>query len=213
MTLADLVLRLLLSPRDRETVSGDLLEEYREHVLPSRGRVLAALWYWRQVIGFARPLTVGLALGVLAGVYNVIDTAIEPLADDSSGAMLRLFAVVLAAFCLPAGLAGVRTRRFRDTVLAGLVVGATTFFVLCIANTIRINVFLDTIQYRDDWRNLMLRFTHSGDPSLRHFVNREFLGGDVAMTAFGAVAGSICGIAAGLVQTTTRLVSERRWSR
>jgi hypothetical protein len=45
-------LLLLLLPADsRETVSGDLLEEYREARMPALGRLRANLWYWRQVTG------------------------------------------------------------------------------------------------------------------------------------------------------------------
>jgi hypothetical protein len=41
-----------LSPRDRETVSGDLLEEYREEQLPRVGSPRANIWYLRQSISF-----------------------------------------------------------------------------------------------------------------------------------------------------------------
>ena len=50
---AEAALRLLLMPRDRETVPGDLLEEYRESIHPARGRRAADRWYVRQVAGFA----------------------------------------------------------------------------------------------------------------------------------------------------------------
>jgi hypothetical protein len=42
-----------LSARDRETISGDLLEEYREERVPRLGRTRANIWYMRQVISFA----------------------------------------------------------------------------------------------------------------------------------------------------------------
>jgi hypothetical protein len=42
-----------LSPRDRETVSGDLREEYLEDRLPRLGRFRADLWYLRQIAGIA----------------------------------------------------------------------------------------------------------------------------------------------------------------
>lgn len=45
-------LALLLHPRDRETISGDLLEEYREAKLPSLGPIRANCWYLRQVMSF-----------------------------------------------------------------------------------------------------------------------------------------------------------------
>ena len=46
-------LLFFLSARDRETVSGDLLEEYREERMPRLGRMRANIWYMRQVISFA----------------------------------------------------------------------------------------------------------------------------------------------------------------
>jgi hypothetical protein len=47
------LLRLTLATRDRETISGDLLEEYREAQVPGRGRLRANLWYLRQVADIA----------------------------------------------------------------------------------------------------------------------------------------------------------------
>jgi hypothetical protein len=48
---AEALLRLLLKPEDRESVSGDLLEEYRQSILPERGKGADA-WYLCQVAGF-----------------------------------------------------------------------------------------------------------------------------------------------------------------
>lgn len=45
-------LALLLSPRDRETIPGDLLEEYRDEQAPRLGALGANLWYLRQSISF-----------------------------------------------------------------------------------------------------------------------------------------------------------------
>jgi len=45
---AESLLRLLLKPEDQESVTGDLLEEYRETIVPERGRAADA-WYVRQV--------------------------------------------------------------------------------------------------------------------------------------------------------------------
>ncbi len=46
------LLLFLLSPRDRETVSGDLHEEFMEVKLPHLGPLRARLWYGRQVLSF-----------------------------------------------------------------------------------------------------------------------------------------------------------------
>lgn len=45
---ADSLLRMLLKPADRESVSGDLLEQYRDTIVPARGSGADA-WYIRQV--------------------------------------------------------------------------------------------------------------------------------------------------------------------
>ena len=49
---AESVLRALLEPRNRDTVTGDLLEEYREVVVPERGSLGAKIWYIGQVASF-----------------------------------------------------------------------------------------------------------------------------------------------------------------
>ena len=41
-----------LPARDRETISGDLLEEYREEQVPRVGSLQANIWYARQSISF-----------------------------------------------------------------------------------------------------------------------------------------------------------------
>jgi hypothetical protein len=49
---AEATLCLLLKPDDRESVSGDLLEEYRQTIRPALGEHAADWWYLRQVGGF-----------------------------------------------------------------------------------------------------------------------------------------------------------------
>ena len=39
------MVRWFLAPRDRETITGDLLEEYREEAVPARGHARATVWY------------------------------------------------------------------------------------------------------------------------------------------------------------------------
>ncbi|MBZ5575606.1 MAG: hypothetical protein LAP40_03475 [Acidobacteriia bacterium] len=43
-------LRALLAPRDRDTITGDLLEEYREVAVPALGTYGAGRWYLRQAL-------------------------------------------------------------------------------------------------------------------------------------------------------------------
>jgi hypothetical protein len=49
---AEALLERLLSEYTRETVVGDLREQFIESVLPQRGRFRADLWYLRQVASF-----------------------------------------------------------------------------------------------------------------------------------------------------------------
>ena len=45
---AEAVVRWFLSPRDRDTITGDLLEEYREVAVPTWGHARATVWYLGQ---------------------------------------------------------------------------------------------------------------------------------------------------------------------
>jgi hypothetical protein len=47
---AESLLRMMLASKDRDAVSGDLLEEYRQTIVPERGAA-ADRWYLRQVAG------------------------------------------------------------------------------------------------------------------------------------------------------------------
>lgn len=72
---AEAILRLVLSADDFETVSGDLIEEYRRAVYPARGRSRANRWYMRQVAGFIWRSTWG--WGVLLAALFVGRTALD----------------------------------------------------------------------------------------------------------------------------------------
>lgn len=50
---AESVLKHVLNPRDRESILGDLLEEYREERFSNLGRARANLWYIRQMLSIA----------------------------------------------------------------------------------------------------------------------------------------------------------------
>src|SRR5262245_25713216 len=53
---AESLLRLMLPRENRDSVSGDLLEEYRESIVPALGRG-ADRWYVRQVAGYVLRMT------------------------------------------------------------------------------------------------------------------------------------------------------------
>jgi hypothetical protein len=67
---AEAILRSLLRPADRESISGDLLEEYRAARRPSLGVSRANIWYFRHVLSMLWHLIRPCAL-VLVGT-NVL---------------------------------------------------------------------------------------------------------------------------------------------
>jgi hypothetical protein len=199
MKWGDFVLRLLVRRRDRETISGDLLEEYREHVLPTRGPWSARLWYVRQILSFASPMVWGLAIGVVLGTLQLVNTAVSPLADDDAGGMLFVVAVVSLLWTLVSVAASLPTRRFKDALIAGMVAGLATMAVFDVTSILRVNFFLDQIRYRDDWVNLVARFDASTAPNLRAYANWEYVRGTPIVLAIGVVAGGFCGAFAGVI--------------
>jgi hypothetical protein len=204
MKWADIALRFLLWPRDRETISGDLIEEYREEVLPDRGALRARLWYARQVASFVSPVAWGLTIGIVAGALQLIDTAIDPLADDTAGVMLSIVGTLLLLFTMASYVASLRSEHFRDAILAGLLVGLAAFAVLHLSAIVRVNVFLDQIQYRGDWTNLVDRFHASRFQSLRAYANYEYVSGTPLLLAIGGGAGAVCGMVSGAIHKVLR---------
>jgi hypothetical protein len=144
-------------------------------------------------------VTWGLAIGIVAGSLLLIDTAIAPLADDSPGVMLAIVGSLILLWTLASYAATRRTDRFRDAIFAGLLVGLATIAVVHVAAIVRVNVFLDEIQYRDDWLNLVARFRSSGFQSLRAYANYEYLTDTPILLLLGAGMGSLCGAVSGAI--------------
>ena len=72
---AEAVLRLVVKGADFDAISGDLLEEYRDRIYPTRGQERADSWYVWQVLGYAMR-SVGV-WGALIGVAVVARTALD----------------------------------------------------------------------------------------------------------------------------------------
>jgi hypothetical protein len=122
---AEIALRLLLTPEDGETVSGDLLEHYREHVRPTRGWLRADLWYLRQVAGFAWR-TNGL-WAVLWGAAFLVRTAFDWLLPTTDFQLRSTISTILSfAILISAGSwAAWRTR----SVAAGPMAAVITLLI------------------------------------------------------------------------------------
>jgi hypothetical protein len=90
------MLRSLLRPADRESISGDLLEEYRAARRPSLGALRANIWYVRHVLSvlwhLIQPCALALVgINVLRVLLAVIGRGV--LANDpAEGGLLALIA-------------------------------------------------------------------------------------------------------------------------
>jgi len=74
------LLESLLPYGEAETIVGDLIEEYRDAVLPARGQLQANIWFVRQVAGFAwrAPVAGGLVVAAFIAGRFVLDTFAPP---------------------------------------------------------------------------------------------------------------------------------------
>ena len=121
---AERVLQAFLSSRSFESVSGDLFEEYRDTVFPSRGQSAADRWYLSQVLSYARRSAGAWAM-LFAAAY-LIRTAIDwrlPTTDFQMRATVTT-SVAFAIFLLAGLLAGARSGSVRSGAIVGVVAAA-----------------------------------------------------------------------------------------
>jgi hypothetical protein len=119
---AEVLLRVFLRPGDFESVSGDLLEEYRDSVHPSRGPRGADVWYVRQVLGFVwRGARLWAALFAAAFIARTAVDWLSPTADFHSRATISTFVGVSILL-----IAGFWAASRSGSVVAGLVMGVAT---------------------------------------------------------------------------------------
>jgi len=198
------MLRALLKPRDRETVTGDLLEEYREVILPARGRARALRWYLAQMLLLVGSVAFGVAIGAGLGVWILVDTAVAPLAEDTPLAVGSMFAGLLVLFAVPGFTARRRGGRARDSMQAGAIAGALAMALFCLLGIVRVNVFLDVIRDRSDWEGLIADFAGSGFGSLRAYANYVYMKDLILMPMIWASAGAASGALGGLLAAIER---------
>jgi hypothetical protein len=125
---AEEVLRILLAAKDRETVRGDLLEQYREDIEPMRGRRKANRWYLTQVAGFAwRPVRLWALLFAVTYVSRGVLDGLLPTNDFATRAAVSTV-FTFAAFVGCGATAAWRTGLARSGALAGIVTAAVAPF-------------------------------------------------------------------------------------
>jgi hypothetical protein len=124
---AESLLRMLLPTEDRDSVSGDLLEEYRESIVPALGGG-ADGWYVRQVASYV--LRKAWIWGALVGAILVTRYLFDTLAPVryTAGVVHPRSAIMsyslMATFALCAGWQAWRSGHLRSGVLVALATAA-----------------------------------------------------------------------------------------
>jgi hypothetical protein len=169
---AELVLRLLLQPEDAEPVSGDLLEEYRDSIYPSRGRWRANLWFVRQVAGFAWRGTAiwGLMVGLTAPTSFPVFTA---------------WSLPLPALCLLLVASGRRAWQ-TGSVPRGMLAACS---ISAIATLVAVAVLLMRVAAAGEPSNGPMPNLHESRPLVSLLVPMLMFATGTAVGTVGAVAG------------------------
>jgi hypothetical protein len=145
----------------------------------------------------ASPLLLGVIVGLLFGSVNLLATWLDPLQDDTPATLLLFYGPMFSIWALVSFLAARRTGRFSSGVTTGVAVAFATFCLFEAFIVLRVNLFLERLTDRVDWQRLMARFLASGDPSLRSFVNLEYLRGAPLKIATASAIGGIMGALGG----------------
>jgi hypothetical protein len=173
---AETLLQLLLKPKDRESVSGDLLEEYRETIVPALGPA-AERWYVRQVGSFLLRASWGWG-AVLGGVLvtrYLFDT-LAPPADYGIRATVLTYMIIGA--CVLAGFAAAwRTQSIRAGILTSFS-AATIGALLSIGGTAVMLAIWHDPATLDAWR------TSGG-------LKEAFIDVPLKLIALGVVIGAV----------------------
>lgn len=193
---AETALRLFVAARDRDTIAGDLVEEYREAILPRLGRAGARWWYLRQVVSLISSARLGLALGVVLALGAFAANVVLPVA--TSGFVDRDDPAPVAIVCLllwaAAGwLAWRRTGSVAAAARAGAVAALVSMGCVMLAFLLIDNLFLDVVSRQPE---KIWLFQHSHFHSMRTYINAAHARGALFVLPLLTAAGAVCGAAA-----------------
>jgi hypothetical protein len=194
---------------EKSPIIGDLVEEYREVVLPGRGRLAAYSWFIRQFASLVRPWMWGVALGTVLGALNLLATAYRPLLEDDGAILLVMAGTVFAAWGAIGYSFAARRGRWIDGVTAAFVAATLTMTVSQMANFVRVLTFYDQLQYNPEWRSLMFRFAASGMTDLRAFVFLDYARNTPIFVAVFIAAGTLAGAITAVLSVAQRGPSSR----
>lgn len=121
---AEQLLTFMLHARDRETVTGDLLEMYRDTQVPALGVDGADRWYIRQMLGFVwRAHAAWAALFSFGFLARQVLDVWSPVTDFGARSEASTYFGMSVLF-LAGAYAAWRTRRIEAGLIAGFTVAA-----------------------------------------------------------------------------------------
>lgn len=159
---AQFLLERLVAPSHQENIPGDLLEEYRESVLPNRGRGRADAWYVAQVAGLlARAAWLWAFLVSAQLAVRTVADVMAPPTDWGPRSALSTW-VAIATYLTTGFFSVYRTRRLSTgpiVALAAHVVGwalsfgvtAVTYWAVIRWDPRMVDVFLRTGGWNEEW--------------------------------------------------------------
>ena len=159
---------------------------------------------WRFNRGLVRA---GFIAGLAFGAADLLLTWLDPLGDDTPGALLLFYGPMFALWAVASFVTARRADRFSSGVVAGLTISLPTATVFVAANLLRVNLFFDQLVGRADWQHMLARFEDSGFDSLRLFVNSDYLRGLPFKIAAGTAIGAIMGAAGSALWWLSRRMS------
>jgi hypothetical protein len=142
---------MLLEPADRESVTGDLLEEYRESIVPGRGRD-ADGWYVRQVGRFLWRAsgTWGALIGATLIVRYLFDT-LAPVTDYLQRSTIMSWTIMIV-FAMAAFWKTLRTGYLRSGLLIATAAGAIGGAISSGGSAVLLAIWHDPATIRE-WQN------------------------------------------------------------
>jgi hypothetical protein len=155
-----------------------------------------------------RIVVLGLAVGLIFGLVNLLMSWLFPLAEDTPGALLRFYGPMFFVWALASFRAALRTGRLLSGITTGLAVAFATFVAFDLLILARVNLFLHELTGRADWQNMMMRFRASDMDSLRAFVNADYLIGAPLKLGVSCAIGAVMGTIGGLLG---QLTHRRTW--
>jgi hypothetical protein len=199
---AEAVLLAILPAADAESISGDLLEAYRDEQLPARGRAGADRWYIHQVARtFLR--TYGIAIAPMIALFMIGDMMHTWQARGYNGSIApgSGLAVVTVAACY----GGWRTRRVAGGLVAGA--GIATTLWLFVATWLMTTWYpFATVQVQQPYWISAWHYSAAPGETFLHWIFWDNVGAMVMSGLLFNTTGVLLGLAGGLVGSQVRRI-------